>query len=464
MLNTIRPGRRDFLKSAGGAASLSALAVGEAFGGQATPRSERPLAAVVGVGGRGRDLAEWQTPPFADVVAICDVDLGKTERTVQTVLKNTGRKVEVYQDYRRILDRKDIEVVVVATCDHWHTKITVDACRAGKDVYCEKPLTLTIDEGKILRKVVAETGRVVQVGTQQRSGLHFHIACNLVRNGRIGKLKQVGVIVPGGGFRVSNTTCVEEPIPERLNWDMWLGQAPARPFCRARLNFRGWWDYSGGVITDWGAHYMDIAHWGMGGEEVGPISVEAQGYNPNLGKPEYSDQFSPFSARLEYPDGVEMWFLNTYAEPRGPDKDALQPVVDRLYGQVPEQLKKIQVPDGGVLFTGTQGSIFVGRRLVTAEGIGELQDIPLPDASHVRWRADMFSHMRNFIDCVRTRQRPISYVADHHRGLIPCHMTNIALRMGRKLRWDPKREEFVGDREATALLRRTQRKPYEIAG
>jgi len=295
MLKHNVPGRRDFLRTAGVAAMVSAVPGEASPVPQAIRTSERPVAAVIGLGGRGQGLAEWQTPPFADVVAICDVDLRKTGKVAQTLAAKTGRKVEIEQDYRRLLDRKDIQVIVNATCDHWHTKITIDACRAGKDVYCEKPVTLTIDEGKILRKVVAETGRIVQVGTQQRSGLQFQIACNLIRNGRIGKLKQIGVIVPGGAFQQSRP-CVAEAVPSELNWDMWLGQAPARPYCRARLSFRNWSDYGGGVVTDWGAHYMDIAHWAMGGEEVGPLSVEAQGYNSDIGKPDYPDQFRPFRA------------------------------------------------------------------------------------------------------------------------------------------------------------------------
>ena len=456
MLRSSGPARREFLKTAAGAAGLAALPAGG--WAQAVRAADRPTAAVIGLGGRGSGLAEWQTPPFADVVAICDVDLRKTGKVAQTLAQKTGRKVDVEQDYRRLLDRKDIQVIVNATCDHWHTKITADACRAGKDVYCEKPVTLTIDEGKVLRKIVAETGRIVQVGTQQRSGLQFQIACDLIRHGRIGKLKQIAVIVPGGGFQQSRP-CVAEPVPSELNWDMWLGQAPARPYCRSRLTFRSWSDYGGGVVTDWGAHYMYIAHWAMGGEEVGPLSVDAQGYNADIGKSDYPDQFRPFSARLEYPDGIEVWFLNAYAEPKD---EALKPVVERIYGKPPEHLRKYQVPDGGVLFNGSQGQIFVGRQLTTGEGIGELENIPLADIENVRWRACLYAHMRNFVDSVRTRQQPLCRVSESFRALIPCHITNIALRLGRKLTWDPKREEFVDDKEANAQLRRVQREPYQV--
>jgi hypothetical protein len=204
---------------------------------------------------------------------------------------------------------------------------------------------------------------------------------------------------------------------------------------------------------------MDIAHWAMGGEEVGPLSVDAQGYNADIGKSDYPDQFRPFSARLEYPDGIEVWFLNAYAEPKD---EALKPVVERIYGKPPEHLRKYQVPDGGVLFNGSQGQIFVGRQLTTGEGIGELENIPLADIENVRWRACLYAHMRNFVDSVRTRQQPLCRVSESFRALIPCHITNIALRLGRKLTWDPKREEFVDDKEANAQLRRVQREPYQV--
>jgi myo-inositol 2-dehydrogenase / D-chiro-inositol 1-dehydrogenase len=462
MMKKNGPGRRDFLRTAGVAVMASAAPSEASPAQQAIRSSERPTVAVIGLGGRGTNLAQWQTPPFADVVAVCDVDLRKTARFAQTLAEKTGRKVETHQDYRRLLDRKDIQVIVNATCDHWHAKVTIDACRAGKDVYSEKPLGLTIDEGKMLRKVVAETGRIVQVGAQQRSGIQYQIACNLVRNGRLGKLKQVGVILPGGGFR-QGRVCTADPAPKELNWDMWQGQAPVHPFCQARLAFRNWSEYGGGLVTDWGAHHMDIAHWGMGGEEVGPLSVEAQGYCSPLGKPDYPDQFVPFSARLEYPDGVELWFFSEFTEPKDADKEGLRDVVDRIYSKVPEDLRKYRMPEGGVAFVGTQGRIFVGRQSLTAEGVAELANIPptypIPLADSV---AGLYAHMRNFVECVQTRRKPVSCVAELHRTLIPCHLTNIALRLGRKLQWDPKREEFVGDQEANARLRRTQREPYRI--
>jgi predicted dehydrogenase len=459
--------RRGFLASVGvsGAAIFGGIATAAPAFPEPVRGSDRPVAAVIGLGSRGRGMAEWQMPPFADVVAICDVDLRKTVSVAKLLHQKTDRKVEIYQDYRRILDRKDVDVIGNATCEHWHTKINVEACRAGKDLYAEKPLGLTIDEGKILSRVVAETGRVVQVGTQQRSGPQFQIACSLVRNGRIGKLKQVAVIIPAGGIAHAGPAA-EEPIPKELNWDMWSGQAPLHLFSSARLIYRHWSEYGGGLVTDWGAHHMDIAHWGMGGKEVGPLSIEARGYCPNFGKPGYPDHFCPFVARLEYPGNVEMWFFSAAAKARNTEDALPAETSERLHGWIPESVRNYPAPDpdGGVLFVGSTGSIFVGRQAAIGEGIGELEKIPLADTHQVRWRACLYQHTRNLVDCVRTRQQPTSCVADMHRSLIPCHLTNIALRLGRKLNWDAKHEAFVGDDEANGRLRRPQRKPYQIEG
>jgi predicted dehydrogenase len=461
MESIVRCARRSFLKTlaVGGAGVFAGLPDRLRAAPSPTPRGDRPAGAVIGLGNRGRGIAEWQMPPFAEVVAICDVDLRKTVAVARRLQQKTGRKVEVFQDYRRLLERRDIAVIANATCDHWHTKISVEACRAGKDVYCEKPLALTIAEGQLLRKVVQQTGRIVQVGTQQRSGLQFHIACSLVRNGRIGALKQVAVLLPGGNFR-ARSAVTPEPVPPEVDWDLWSGQAPLHPFSAARLNsFRSWLDYGGGLITDWGAHHLDIAHWGMGGPEVGPLSVEAAGFNPHYGQPDYPDQFVPFAARLEYPQGIELSFCSSYAGAKSSAKtEAQQQELERIYRLVPAVFRDDK--RSGVLFVGSRGTIFVSRDEVTGEGIGELAQVPLAEEGGVRWRACMDAHMQNFVECVRTRREPISSVAEQHRTQIPAHLTNIALRLGRKLRWDAAREEFVGDTEANGLLRREQRAPY----
>jgi predicted dehydrogenase len=455
--------RREFLKTlaVGGAGVMGGVPGLWGATPPAVSRGDRPAGAVIGLGNRGRGIAEWQMPTFADVVAICDVDLRKTVPVARRLSAKTGRKVEVFQDYRRLLERRDIAIIANATCDHWHSKINMDACRAGKDVYGEKPLALTIAEGQAVQKVVRETGRVMQVGTQQRSGLQFAIACSLVRNGRIGALQQVAVMLPGGSFRVP-VAAVAEPVPAEVNWDLWCGQAPLRPFSPARLNsFRSWSEYGGGLITDWGAHHLDIAHWGMGGAEVGPRTVEAAGFAPHFGKADHPDQFVPFAARLEYPQGIELTFFSSYIAAKSSAKsDAQKAELERIYRLVPEPFREEN--RSGVLFVGSKGKIFVGRDEVVGPGIGELDQMPLAENGGVRWRACMYAHMQNFVDCVRTRQTPISGVVEQHRTQIPAHLTNIALRLGRKLTWDAAREEFPGDAEANRLLRREQRAPYQI--
>ena len=214
-----------------------------------------------------------------------------------------GGKPDVYGDYRKLLERPDVDLIINGTPDHWHTAVCVDACRAGKDIYTEKPLTLTIEEGKILSKVVAETGRIVQVGTQQRSDPRFQTAVELVRNGRIGKLRQVWVALPyystkGGPF--ATTT-----VPESLNWEMYQGQAPRREFCAQRTHktFRWWYEYAGGIITDWGNHHMDIAQWGMDCELTSPISIEARGLFPNPPESQYYNTPDRFCG----PYGIREW-------------------------------------------------------------------------------------------------------------------------------------------------------------
>jgi predicted dehydrogenase len=284
-------------------------AIGSQSGCVSAAKPDRPTGAVIGLGNRGRGIAEWQFPPFVDVVAICDVDLRKTAAVADEILRQTGPKFDIYQDYRRVLGRADIDVIANATCEHWQTKINVKACPANKDVYAEKPLSLTIDEGKLLRRVVKETERVIQVKTQQRSGVPFQVACSLVRGGRIGKHRQVAVIVPEGKLQ-HGRQAVPAPTPSELDWNTWSGPAPLHPFSPDRLTYGNWLDYGGGLVTDWGAHHTNIAHWGMGGAEVGPLSVEAAGHYPSLGKPDYPDAFRPFAARLEYPRDLSMHFFS----------------------------------------------------------------------------------------------------------------------------------------------------------
>jgi predicted dehydrogenase len=394
----------------------------------AQSKNDRFALGAIGVGGQGGSIAS-RAMRFGDIVAVCDVD----RQHAELARAQFGGKAEIYDDYRKLLQRQDIDAVTIGTPDHWHTPIALAAVRAGKDVYCEKPLTLTIDEGKLLVKTVQETQRVFQVGTQQRSDERFRQACELVRNGRLGKLQKVTVSLPrstktGGPFDA-------KPVPETLNWERWQGQAPEHDYSpeRCHHDFRWWYEYSGGIMTDWGAHHMDIAHWAMGVDRSGPKSVQGR-----VGDAE----------RKRINDAQRSNSFNTPAEF----------TVDFMYpGDV---LLEVVLGDEGVLFEGDAGRLYVNRGRIAGKPVEELAERPLPaDAIKLYQSAD---HMGNFFDCIKSRETPISDVVSQHRSVSACHLANISLRLGRKLNWDAAKEEFVGDAEANAMLSQPQRAPYEV--
>ena len=333
---------------------------------------------------------------------------------------------------------------MIGTPDHWHTKMVVDACRAGKDVYVEKPLTLTVDEGKLLCKVVKETGRVVQVGSWQRSDWRFRLACEMVLAGRIGKLRKVTLTVDGnpagGPFQ-------PEPAPPHLNWDMWLGQAPNVPYIKERCHytFRWWYEYAGGKVADWGAHMFDIAQWGIGSQMSGPVEIDGRADTLPDQRPNCYNVPPKFSVTMRYANGVE--------------------VNCRCEGRV------------GVMFEGDKGRLFVSRASIVGKPVENLIENPLPKEKyrlyandnlaqplHVDKKDPNDNHMFNFFDCVKSRQTPISDVVSQHRSATACHLANISIRLKRRLKWDPENELFVGDEEANQWLHREQRKPYQVDG
>jgi len=434
--------RRDLLKGAalsGGVAIpllwLPRLARGESA-------NETIGVGAIGVGGRGSGIGN-EAARFGVMLACADVDRSHAEKFAARF----GGQCEVFTDYRRVLDRKDIHVVTIGTPDHWHTKIAVEAMLAGKDVYCEKPLTLTIDEGKILRRVVAETKRVFQVGTQQRSDRRFLQAVALARSGRLGKpltaTCSIGAGPKGGPFPTSDP-------PATLDWDFWLGQAPFVPYTKERCHgtFRWWLEYSGGKLTDWGAHHVDIAQWGLGCEHTGPIEVEGEGDFPTI--PENFDPVAFFAGKVTLPNAY-----NTATTFRCTFRFANGGTIIVRHG-----------PDNGVWFEGPNGQIFVNRGKITGKPLEELtkteQQWLEEEVTKLYKGRQLKGHMANFFECVRERAEPISDVATHHRELSSCHMCNIAMLLKRKLRWDPEKEVFVGDEQANALLSRPQRKPYTI--
>jgi len=442
-MNKTSSTRRSFLKAAASGLAAPLIVSSAALGGGPSgSKNDRPRIAAIGTGwrpdikrvGRGFAIARHATN-FADVAAICDVDSVAAEYARQIV---TDNRADLYSDYRDVLTRDDIDAVLIATPGHWHTKIAIEAMHAGKDVYCEKPLTLTIDEGKQICRVVRKTGRVFQVGTQQRSENEslFLKAVALVQHGRIGKVRRVTVGVDqgetGGPFTVTAP-------PSHLNWDRWLGPAPLVPYIKERCHwtFRWWYEYSGGKLTDWGAHHVDIAQWAIGMQHSGPTTVSGTAtFAQKLkdGFPTRSDTYNTaveFEVKCQFADGVEM---------------------------------VINSGENGILFEGEQGRFFVNRGKLVGKPVEDLADNPLPDdaISKLYNGKQPGDHMGNFIECLRTREQPISDVYTHHRTLTTCHLANISLRLGRKLTWDPEKEQIVGDDQANSWLARESRKGYAI--
>ncbi len=429
--------RRDFVRASAAAAALASnpyWTTSRLLAQQS--KNDRPLVGAIGMGGQGTHDAQ-RASHHGDVVAVCDVHRQHAERAKE---RHFG-KADIFEDYRKLLDRKDIECVTIGTPDHWHTAIALAALDSGKHVYCEKPLTLTIDEGKQLVAAVKRTGKVMQVGTQQRGDQYelFGRAVATIRGGQLGKIKKVTVQLPlstgvGGPFQT-------QPVPEGLNWDFWLGQAPKADYCPERCHntFRWWYEYSGGICTDWGAHHMDVAHWALDVENSGPISVDG--------------------SKTELPS-----IAGGYNTPK-------YPIVDFIYpGDVHLQL--IAPGDEGVLFEGERGRIFVNRGRITGKPIEEQDaDKALKEKTMAEVvklfrgnTAKMGDHMGNFFEAWKYGKWPISDVASQHRSVSACHLANISIRLKRKLNWDVTKEQFVDDSEANAMLSRPQREPYQIRG
>ena len=450
--------RRNVLKSAAALGIASALptwyleeVLAQDVPQQPKSSNDLPAIALVGCGGRGRGVAQ-ESQRFGRVVAVCDVDAAHREGASVSLAesqrendKKLGRNsqpgaIRTYDDFRKLIDaEKDVSIIVNGTPDHWHTLINLYAMRRGKDVYSEKPLTLTIDEGKRVVATARETGRILQTGTQQRSDPQFRMVCELVHNGRVGKLRKVTSIVPAG---LRAGPFKPRPVPAKLNWDMWLGQAPMVDYVpeRTHTNFRFWYDYSGGTITDWGAHHNDIALWGMGMERSGPTSVEGKRLVEQI--PGGYDAASQYEVKYTYANGIEHTCKSTTA--------------DSIFGSLDRE-----PPPGerhnGVVFEGTDGWIYVRRGHVEASDPAILKD-PLPADAKRLYTSN--NHMANFFECVRSRKAPIAEPEIGHRSVSVCHLGSIALRLGRKLQWDPQKELFAGDEEANRYVAREQRRPW----
>ncbi len=435
---TFHINRRHFLKSAAAAAGLAGLPAWyaeENLSCAAAPRplspNDKPGIGLIGCGGQGSGDCEW-AQNFGNVIAVADVD-DKHAEAAKTRFKAEHK----FNDFRKLLERDDIHVIITGTPDHWHSLVNVAAARAGKDIYSEKPLTLTIDEGKRLVQEIRKNQRVLQVGSQQRSDARFRLACELVRNQRLGKLQRIVVGLPTGP---REGPFPPKPVPPELNWNFYVGQAP---MCEYRVNnchgnFRWWWGFSGGQMTDWGAHHNDIAQWGNGTERSGPVSVDAKSLVAMI--PDGYETASRYRAEYRYANGVAM------------------SVVDESTVTEHNVVGEGKSTPNGVQFIGTEGWIYVSRSEIRASK-PELLDTPLPAGAVRLYKSD--NHMANFFECVRSRKDPICDVEIGYRSISVAHIGNISMRLGRPLKWDPAQAQFVDDAEANQWLRREMRKPYD---
>jgi len=424
-----RSGRRDFLKTLTAATVAAPYVITSNALGAAgiAPASDRITTALIGSGSRGRQIIAGGD----QVVAVCDVDEKHAERTKQQIDKASGTLgCMIYRDFRGVLARDDIDAVVVATPDHWHALIAAAAIKAGKAVYVEKPLSLTIREGRILADIARRYGAIVQVGSQQRSDERFHRACELVRNGRIGELKTVKVEIPTRPGD-SDKPWTPQPVPPELDYDTWLGPAPLAPYHpdRCHYKFRFVTDYSGGDVTNWGAHQLDIAQLGIGADDSGPVEVEGHGKRNASG---LHDVFYDVHVDFTYANGV-----------------------------------KVEMRSGGngVRFEGTEGSIFVSRSKLEADPASVLTSRIGPNEIHLTRGGpenEGGTHMGIWLDCIRARNSKATNVPAEigHRSATVCHLANIVMSLDRKLQWDPAAEQFVDDDEANDMTWRPMRGPW----
>jgi predicted dehydrogenase len=386
--------------------------------------NDQIVMAAIGVGGQGTGIMKWaKGKPGVKFVAVCDLDSGHAKKAA----KEVGKDCHEYKDFRDLLSREDLDAVTVGTVDHWHALTSIAAMKSGCDVYCEKPLSLTIEEGKAMFKAARKYDRIFQTGSQQRSDARYRLACELVRNGRIGRVHTVEARIGdnpiGGPFKTSS-------VPEGLDWDFWKGPTADIPYVteRCHYEFRWWYEYSGGKLTDWGAHHNDIAQWGLGKDETGPINITATGVEPSH-KPNSYNCHPHFAVTYTYADGTHL----------------------------------ITSSDGenGNRFIGDKGWIFVNRERIEASDPKLIKE-PLSEGAARLYVSN--DHMSNFIDGVRTRKRPICDVEIGYRSVTVCHLGAIALRLGIPLNWDPEAEKFVGPRadKGNAMISREMRSPWRL--
>lgn len=440
--------RRSFLNESAKFSTGAAVAAGAIGTSSAAIRSslvspnDKISVGLIGAGGMGQgDLRDFLKIPEVDCLAIADVDTRQIAKAVEMVGKaRPGMKPDGYQDFRKLLDRKDLDVVIVATPDHWHAIPTIMACQSGKDVYVEKPLATSIEEGRAMVNAAQKNNRVVQVGTQQRSSQHFGEAVKFVQSGQLGNIRQIrawAYIDWKGGLG----NIPDEAAPAEVDYDMWLGPTPKKPFNPARFHFtfRWFWDYSGGLMTDWGAHMVDVAMWAMKEDPVGAMAMGGKYAYPNdmMETPDTQQsiiEFPTFSLTWEHMlgAGVGPWQREHGVEFHGQNGVL---VVDR---------------GGWEVYSETDSDGHPRQKRME----------PLPrrggnDDYHLE-------HVKNFVECVKSRQKPTADVEIGHKSVIACHLGNIAARLRTQVQWDPKTETITGHPEAAGMLGREYREPWKL--
>lgn len=420
--------------TAGAAGTFPQIVPGAALGlsGRVAP-SNRIVVGCVGVGGMGTgNMKQFLQRPEVQVVAVCDVDTDHRENARDIVNTNYGNTdCTGYNDFRELLARDDLDAMSMATPDHWHAVTVITAAKAGLDIYGEKPLSLTIHQGRVMSDTIRRYGRVWQTGSWQRSTGHFRFACELVRNGRIGEVHTVKVGLPTG------PTCdpqPEMPVPPGFDYNFWLGPAPWAPYTKNRChwNFRWILDYSGGQLTDWAAHHCDIANWGMGTEYTGPVEVEGHAEYPRDG---LYNAATNYRFECKYPEGAS-------------------PVAPKGFTMIVSN----QV-EGGARFEGTTGWVRVDRGAFETYPESLKDSVIGPNEVHLYKCTD---HHKNFLDCVRLRRETITPIEVAHRAISIAHLGNIAMKLERKVKWDPVAERFVNDEEAERMMSRSMRAPWTL--